>query len=251
MSLIYEPREGIRNMNSSPDAIDPRSRKTVSALITDRLVDDIQNGVLRPGSRLVQMDLVQRFNVSRVAIRDALMELRRRGLSVAVPLRGDIVRPISIKTVRDIFDLRRINEGHAIFMACNNISKEGIANLQSIIKEQKNLLARTEIAGFIDKDWEFHRSIFEFTDNEPLREIIESLWARTRQARSVAQREISWAPTWGKASIKRHQELLDALISRDAKLAMKIAEKTIQIASDELCQELRESGWDENLQEGK
>jgi len=238
-------------MNSSPDAIDPRSRKTVSTLITDRLVEDIQNGVLRPGTRLVQMDLVQRFNVSRVAIRDALMELRRRGLSVTVPLRGDIVRPISIKTVKDIFELRGINESYAVFLACNNISKKGIANLQSIIKEQKKLLARADFSGFIDKDWEFHRSIFEFTDNEPLRELIESLWARTRQARSIAQRDVSWAPTWGKASIKRHQEILDALINRDAKLARTITENTIHIAYDELCQELLECGWDEHTQASK
>jgi len=217
-------------------------------LITDRLVEDIQNGILRPGRRLVQMDLVQRFNVSRVAIRDALMELRRRGLSVSVPLRGDIVRPISTKTVKDLFELRRINESYATFLACKKISAQGVKHLQSIIKDQEDLLTKGDIAGFIDKDWEFHRTMFEFTDNEPLRELIDGLWARTRQARSIAQRDVVWAPTWGQASIKRHREILDAVAGGDAKLAMKITEKTIQSASDELCEELRASGWEEELQ---
>ena len=251
MSLETEFRVAKKIMQSSPDAIDPRSRKTVAALITDRLAEDIQNGVLRPGSRLVQMDLVQRFNVSRVAIRDALMELRRRGLSVSVPLRGDIVRPISIKTIKDLFELRRINESYVMFLVCKKVSKQGIEHLQLIIKDQKNLLAKEDMAGFIDKDWEFHRSMFDFVDNEPLRELIEALWSRTRQARSIAQRDMSWAPTWGKTSIKRHQEILDAVAGEDAELAMRITEKTIQNAAEELCQELLASGWNEELQEGR
>ena len=238
-------------MNSSPDAIDPRSRKTVAALITDRLVDDIENGILRPGSRLVQMDLVQRFNVSRVAIRDALMELRRRGLSVSIPLRGDVVRPISIKTIKDLFEIRRINESYAASLACRKISRQGIERLQAIVKEQKSLLIKADIAGFIDKDWEFHRSLFDFVDNEPLKELIEGLWAQTRQARSIAQRDVSWAPTWGQASIRRHQEILDAIASGDAKLVLRITEKTIQTAAEELCAELLASGWDEELQDVK
>jgi len=251
MKLDGEHRGTGQGGSASPDAIDPRSRKTVAALITDRLVQDIQNGVLRPGSRLVQMDLVQRFNVSRVAIRDALMELRRSGLSVNIPLRGDVVRPISIKTIKDLFELRRVNESYATFLACQRMSKQGIAHLQGIIKDQKTLLAAGDISGFIDKDWEFHRSMFEFADNEPLRELIEGLWARTRQARSIAQSDVAWAPTWGQASIKRHQEILDAVASGDAGSAMRITEKTIQSASDELCQELLEIGWDEELQESK
>ena len=223
----------------------------MAALVTDRLVQDIQSGILRPGSRLVQMDLVARFNVSRVAIRDALMELRRSGLSVNIPLRGDVVRPISIKTVKDLFELRRINESYATSLAVQNITKPGIAHLQGIIKDQKALLAAGDISGFIDKDWEFHRSMFEFADNEPLRELIEGLWARTRQARSIAQSDVAWAPTWGQASIKRHQEILNAVASGDATLAMKITERTIQSASDELCRELLDSGWDEELQDKK
>jgi len=238
-------------MNTSPDAIDPRSRKTVAALITDRLVDDIQNGILRPGSRLVQMDLVQRFNVSRVAIRDSLMDLRRRGLSVSIPLRGDVVRPISVKTIKDLFEIRRINESYATFLACRKMTRQGVKRLQTIIKEQESLLAKGDIAGFIDKDWDFHRSMFDFVDNEPLRELIEGLWARTRQARSIAQRDISWAPTWGQASIKRHQEILDAVANGEAELAKSITGKTIQIAAEELCQELLASGWNDELQENK
>lgn len=238
-------------MNSSPDAIDPRSRKTVAALITDRLVEDIQNGILRPGARLVQMDLVQRFNVSRVAIRDALMELRRRGLSVSIPLRGDVVRPISVKTIRDLFEIRRINESYATALACRNISRSGVERLQAIIGEQRSLLAKADMAAFIDKDWEFHRSLFAFVDNQALKELIEGLWAQTRQARSIAQSDVAWAPTWGEASIRRHQEILDAVAGGDADAAMRITEQTISSAAEELCQELLASGWDEDLQEIK
>jgi DNA-binding GntR family transcriptional regulator len=231
-------------MSQSSDAIDLRSIKTVATIITDRLADDIQNGVLLPGERLVQMDLAQRFQVSRVAVRDALMDLRRRGLSVSIPMRGDIVRPVSTKTVRDLFEIRRINETYAVLLACQRITPGGLSRLHQVIDEQASLLEKEDIGGFLEKDWEFHRTLYDFADNEPLRELIEGLWARTRQARSVARRDTPWAKNWGQASIARHQEILGAVVQKDGRKAAAILETTIVNASQELCRELVTSGWD-------
>lgn len=234
-------------MNTSPDAIDMRSIKTVASVITDRLAEEIQNGILLPGERLVQMDLCHRFQVSRVPVRDALMDLRRRGLSVSIPMRGDIVRPVSPKIVQNLFELRRINESYAISLACERITTEGIAQLKAIIDEQKILLETEDITAFIEKDWDFHRTLYNFADNEPLQELIEGLWARTRQARSVAKRDVHWAKTWGQTSISRHREIWGAVAEHDAEQASAIIENTIRNASEELCRELISSGWDKDV----
>jgi DNA-binding GntR family transcriptional regulator len=226
------------------DAIDLNSLKKLSTVITDRLAEQVQNGMLKPGERLVQMDLAKRFNVSRVAVRDALMELRRRGLSVNIPHKGDIVRPVSCRIVRDLFEVRKINESHAVKIACGRIDARGIARLGTIIREQETCIKNGEVAAFIAKDWEFHNTIFSYCGNEPLRELIEGLWARTRQARSVAQNDISWGKNWGRSSIRRHRELLAALEAKDSSLASGITERIITEASDELVGELAAVGWD-------
>lgn len=226
------------------EAIDLNSLKKLSTVITDRLAAQIQNGALKPGERLVQMDLAKRFNVSRVAVRDALMELRRRGLSVNIAHKGDIVRPVSCRTVRDIFEVRRINESHAVRLACLRMGTEDLEQLRNVIRGQEDCILRGDISGFIEKDWEFHRSIFQSCGNEPLRELIEGLWARTRQARSVAQNDISWGKHWGRSSILRHKELLAALERKAADEAAAISSRIIDDASDELAGELAAVGWD-------
>jgi DNA-binding GntR family transcriptional regulator len=231
------------------EAIDLNSLKKLSTVITDRLAEQVQSGMLKPGERLVQMDLAKRFNVSRVAVRDALMDLRRRGLSVNIPHKGDIVRPVSCQIVRDLFEVRKINESHAVKTACIRIDARGIARLEKIITEQETCIKNEDVAAFIAKDWEFHDTIFGYCGNEPLRELIEGLWARTRQARSVAQNDLSWGKHWGRSSILRHRELLAAIEARNAELAAEITKRIITEASDELVGELSAVGWDAGCSE--
>jgi DNA-binding GntR family transcriptional regulator len=80
----------------------PDKVKSLSTAIADRLAEMIHAGALKPGEHLVQTGLAERFGVSRVAVRDALAQLRQRGLAVNVPRKGTIVRPLSCKTVRDL-----------------------------------------------------------------------------------------------------------------------------------------------------
>lgn len=224
--------------------IDLSSLKTLSSLITDRLAEQIEQGLLKPGERLVQVELARRFNVSRVAIRDALMELRRRGLSLNIHHKGDIVRPVSCKTVQDLFEVRKITESYAVQTACVQIDAKGIGKLRKLIKEQESHVRKGDIVKFIQKDWEFHRAIFDYCPNNQLKEVIQFLWSRTRQARSVAQSDVEWGQKWATASLARHKELLTAFESKNCSLAAEITSRIIEIASRELQEELRRVGWD-------
>ena len=78
-------------MKESDFDLDLKVVKNLSDVIADRLGELIQTGSLRPGEHLVQTVLAEGFGVSRVAVRDALQELRRRGLAVNVPMKGTIV----------------------------------------------------------------------------------------------------------------------------------------------------------------
>ena len=87
--------------------------KNLSAVIADRLAELIQTGSLQPDEHLVQTVLAEKFGVSRVAVRDALQELRHRGLAVNVPMKGTIVKPVSYKTIYDLFAVRKTVESLA------------------------------------------------------------------------------------------------------------------------------------------
>jgi len=227
-------------------SLDPRELRSLSTVIADRLTELIETGALKPGEHLVQTDLAAKFGVSRVAVRDALQELRQGGLAINVPLKGTIVRPVSCKATHELFAVRRVVESFAAQVACRNMTQEDFGRLDRIIEEQEELSQKQEVAQLLEKDWEFHKAIYDRTNNEPLNEIIMLLWSRIRQARSLAPLDAQWAQSWSRQSPSRHRRILAALKQGDADRAGALITEAIALAEDELVRGLRVSGWGEN-----
>jgi DNA-binding GntR family transcriptional regulator len=218
--------------------------KDLSTLIADKLVELILDGELEPGRRLVQNDLASRFGVSRVAIRDALMKLRHRGLSVNLPLRGEIVRPVTRKSVSEVFAVRRLLESEAVREAVPRMDAAAHAESRRRAERQAERAEAGDLAGAITADWEFHESIYRYCDNGELRSIIEELWRRIRQARSVARRDAEWGGRWARRSVDRHSHLLRAIELRDADAAARITTANIEESASELQSKLAQLGWE-------
>ena len=217
--------------------------KSLSVAIADRLAALIQAGDLKPGQRLVQTDLAAQFNVSRVAVRDALYTLRQGGLAINVPRKGVIVRQVSCRTVRELFAIRGAVEGLAVRLACPHLTDKELDRIAQIIQEQEALAGQADADGLLDKDWEFHSAIYDRCDNASLNEIIVGLWSRIRQARNLAHAQVSWGHQWGLQSAARHRRILQALRERRPDEAERLVIETIAQAEEELLAGLRAAGW--------
>ena len=218
--------------------INPHEVKNLSTIIADRLAESIQTGELKPGQRLVQTELAKQFGVSRVAIRDALLKLLKRGLALDIPLRGMIVQPVSYQTIQNLFAIRQALEPLAVKEACARMGRKDLQQIEKLVKEQGRLAEQGNIDGLLEKDQEFHESIYRYCDNEPLLEIISGLWARIRQARGLARINLSWGHTWATQSVKRHRKILLALKAKDPQRAADLTVEAIQLALKELAEGL-------------
>jgi DNA-binding GntR family transcriptional regulator len=83
----------------------PESEK-VPALIVKRIREAILDEVLQPGDRLVEVELAEKFEVSRQPVREALLALEKEGTVIISPYKGAIVKPLSVAEVEDIAELR-------------------------------------------------------------------------------------------------------------------------------------------------
>ncbi len=83
-----------------------RAHGATVAFIVERLRADILAGALAPGSRLVECDLTARFSVSRGPVREALRRLAAEGLIEHWPNRGAVVRRLSTRGMRELFEIR-------------------------------------------------------------------------------------------------------------------------------------------------
>lgn len=80
--------------------------RTISDQVADELGAEIVAGRRKAGERLVELDLARDFGVSRGPIREAIRILERRRLIELLPRRGAYVRPLSLKSIADLFNVR-------------------------------------------------------------------------------------------------------------------------------------------------
>src|SRR5689334_14544698 len=83
----------------------PESEK-VPALVVKRIREAILDEVFRPGDRLIEVDLAEKFEVSRQPVREALLALEKEGTVVMSPYKGAMVKPLSVAELEDIAELR-------------------------------------------------------------------------------------------------------------------------------------------------
>jgi len=88
---------------------DPERRfapRTLPDQVAEELGAEIVSGRRKAGERLVELDLARDFGVSRGPIREAIRILERRRLVEVRPRRGAYIRPLSLKSVADLFNVR-------------------------------------------------------------------------------------------------------------------------------------------------
>jgi DNA-binding GntR family transcriptional regulator len=89
-----------KNANQAPGA------EKVPFVVAKRIRDAILDEVFKPGDRLTEAELVEKFEVSRSPIREALLALEKEGTVIISPYKGAIVKPLSVEEALDIAELR-------------------------------------------------------------------------------------------------------------------------------------------------
>src|ERR1700748_1490889 len=96
------------------DAIAEIPSTTLKAYLVEKIKDGIITGKYKPGDRLNETLLARQFNVSRIPVREALMQLQEQGLAMNHPRRGMFVNSLSEEDTQRINSLRIILESEAI-----------------------------------------------------------------------------------------------------------------------------------------
>jgi len=170
----------------------------------------ILSGAFKPRERLVEMDLISRYGVSRTVVREALKRLESRGLIRMTPYRGAMVADLSAEEVEELYDARTEIERIAARRILKSIRPEEIQDLKVLLREVEGHLRRKTPQMF-EKDLEFHRAVYRTCRNRYLCELIDLL--RTK-AHIVGYNAWSF-PERIEQSIREHREILRAIEERD------------------------------------
>ncbi len=97
----------------------------------DALKREITRFHIKPGTRLVETELSERFGISRTPIREALQRLEQEGLVVAMPGGGRTTRPFDLREFEDNYRLRSVIECLAVEQACERATDPAIEMLRA------------------------------------------------------------------------------------------------------------------------
>jgi len=186
---------------------------TTASTLADRLRADIDEGAWEPGAPLRQEELADRYQVSRIPVREALQLLQSQGLVVVSPNRGAFVTALDADEVEEIFDLRLMLEGHLLSAAVARHTHKSTARLEAI---QQELEVEDSRAAWLDGDRRFHEALYEPADKP--RTLALALTLRGQVARySMAH----VGPGTRRAEWRReHRQLIAAVRAKDVALSV-------------------------------
>ena len=199
------------SVDSSKLHLAPLTRTSLSEDATSKIRRAILSGELVPGSTLPETNLAEQLAVSRVPVREALMELEQEGL-VEMDYRGrSRVRILSEKDFEDLFSMRCTLEVMAARLLAKQITPGDVQTLEAMIDGQEATEDLTELSLL---DVAFHEQIIRATNHRPLfvcwktiRSQIEFWLARAHRAQ--AERQLSSI----ELTVPGHRRLLAALCS--------------------------------------
>jgi DNA-binding GntR family transcriptional regulator len=157
-----------------PGVIGELPSTTLKAHLAERLREGIISGKYRPGERLNESKLARQYGVSRIPVREALMQLQEQGLLMNHPRRGMFVNSLREEDTQKINSLRIILEAEAMKLCRARLSPEMDANLNRIVK----LMERWQSGSDLDAaalDLEFHRAIWSYSGNPYLVRTLDAL----------------------------------------------------------------------------
>ncbi|MFQ6014582.1 MAG: GntR family transcriptional regulator [Anaerolineae bacterium] len=213
-------------MEQSP--FQPVDQESLPNQVVSSIRHAIQIGVLKPGDRLVEMEIAEQMAISRAPVREALRILERDGLVVTIPRKGTFVNELSIEDIKEIYSLRSVLEGYAIKLAIENAGPDDIRRLNDLFTQMINAAQKGETEELVERDIEFHRLICELSAHKRLLEDWARMNAQLRLFLTIKDRMYDDP----REIAETHRPVLEAMRKGDLDQAEKVIKEHITQAGE-------------------
>ncbi|MEA3464411.1 MAG: GntR family transcriptional regulator [Thermodesulfobacteriota bacterium] len=195
--------------------------QTLREKILENIRDAILKGTLKPGERVSEPDLAERYGISRTPIREAFRQLESEGYLTVVPRKGAVVTSLSERDVEEFYAIKSILEGYAARLAADKLTGKEVERLTAINKRLAKLAEAGDVKAFFRIHSEFHDLFIKASGNQKLFELIQQLLTKFNRLR-IASLSL---PGRMELSVKEHEKIIEAFKNHDGITADGLVQK--------------------------
>jgi len=202
---------------------DSLERVVLGDQVKEYVIEAILSGEFRPGDRVVTSSLARRLGVSQAPVREAIRDLVLLGFLETEPFKGTSVRSFTPKELYEVYTVRAALESLAARLAAERLTDEDVQTLRRVLDEMIHAAQEHDEKGMVRLDNHFHKTILQVSDNQLLYQLWQTLqfgyWTIVTTRTSESDLE---------ELARRHEDLLDALVSRDPQKAGRAMRRHIE-----------------------
>nr|BAH60852.1 transcriptional regulator [carbazole-degrading bacterium OC11S] len=204
---------------------DKKVAENVANLIREKIMD----GLLSPGQRLIESELMKEFGIGRSTIRETYLKLEAKGLVELRHQRGAIVKKMTKRDMAELFAIRQQLEGMAAALAAENIDKG--QNRQWLMQAREiwsqDYVLSNELR-HMEENVPFHEGIIGMAGNHLLAKMLQPLQIpgyRMQYLRLMTR-------DYCEKSSDDHIKIADAILAGDSETAEKLMQDHVKSAAD-------------------
>lgn len=206
--------------------------QTLRERILETIRDAIITGSMKPGEKVAEPELAERFGISRTPIREAFRQLESEGYLKVIPRKGAVVAAFTQKDVEEFYAIKSILEGYAARKACERMAEKDIEKLEHVNDKLRHLAGDGDVKHFFKIHNDFHDLFLRAAGNDKLYELISSLVDRFQRLRLASLS----LPGRMSMSVGEHEKIIDAFRRRNADEAEHLVRKNAEYGGRVLVQ---------------
>jgi DNA-binding GntR family transcriptional regulator len=189
--------------------------KNIASEIHEILKGEIRSGKLLSDTPLREIELAERFGVSRTPIREVLHRLSSEKLIHMVPNVGAFVGMFTWEDAREIFAIRQVLEAFSGGLSAQSISSDAVAQLDVLLARMLKAIQEHQIEAYAAADEEFHALLNNNCGNKNLIQIIDNLNDQSKLG-DLRRRQYLISGRM-QESLAAHEKIVDAIKAHDSK----------------------------------
>lgn len=203
-----------------------RPRLNIREQVYQHLRLRMQKGEIGLADRLVDYEIAAELSVSRMPVREALLQLKNEGLLEGTS-RGFVLRRFTPADIAQLFEVRLLLEPSAAASACENACLEGLAEMQrateaSIIAHEKN-----DSVAYMKANSVFRTTWISMVPNVHLASMITRLVDHVEAVRLATLRE----PRSREGSLTSTKRIMEGFLSKDVEAVQEAVRYNLRTAA--------------------